>query len=204
MTMTIAVQPTIAEAIGEYEAEMRKALASSRCLLARYDSRDQLRRKYSYAIPTCEAIDAIARHSPIIEIGAGSGYWAYLLKLVGADVLALDNYSWCPPGASPDCVWGKIWTRVDRGGVHEIPLHPHRTLFLCWPPYAEPLAADCLKVYTGSKFLFVGESVGGYAGGCTGDDEFHKMLYEQWDLVERVDLPQWPGINDDLQIYERI
>mmetsp|Transcript_7858 Transcript_7858/g.19988 ORF Transcript_7858/g.19988 Transcript_7858/m.19988 type:complete len:164 (-) Transcript_7858:188-679(-) len=46
--------------------------------------------KYAWAIPDQRAIRIIANFSPLVEIGAGKGYWAMLLRQAGADVLALD------------------------------------------------------------------------------------------------------------------
>lgn len=41
-----------------------------------FQKRDQMIHAYSWAVPGPEAIDAIASRGPIIEIGAGTGYWA--------------------------------------------------------------------------------------------------------------------------------
>ena len=35
-------------------------------------------------------LDVIAEHSPIVELGAGTGYWAAMLARRGADVIAYD------------------------------------------------------------------------------------------------------------------
>eukprot|EP00897_Mesotaenium_endlicherianum_P009382 jgi/Mesen1/8472/ME000478S07970 len=51
-----------------------------------------LRRIYSWAVPTGEAIDAIVKSAPggVLEIGAGTGYWAHLLRQRGVQVAAYD------------------------------------------------------------------------------------------------------------------
>ena len=46
--------------------------------------------KFSYAIPNDEALDLILSYSPIVEMGAGLGYWAYLLDQKGCDIVAYD------------------------------------------------------------------------------------------------------------------
>lgn len=46
--------------------------------------------RYSYAIPDLTALNILAEHGPILEIGAGTGYWAYLLRQRGVDVAAFD------------------------------------------------------------------------------------------------------------------
>jgi hypothetical protein len=37
-------------------------------------------------------LEAIARHSPLVEVGCGLGYWASLLRWKGAEVVAVDSY----------------------------------------------------------------------------------------------------------------
>lgn len=163
--------------------------------------------KYSWAIPGPAAVKKIAALSPIIEIGAGSGYWAYLLQEEGADVLAYDLH---PPGSVPDehphNPWHskqKPWTSVIHGDHSVVHGQGNRTLFLCWPPYEDPMAFNCLSAYMvagGTTLAYIGES----HGGCTGCDKFHQLLASDWKLVDDVDLPHWEGIHDYLSIYKRI
>ena len=46
---------------------------------------------FSWAIPSDEALDTIARYAPIVEVGAGTGYWAKLLEDRGVDIAASDR-----------------------------------------------------------------------------------------------------------------
>ena len=43
-----------------------------------------------FAVPSQEALDVVAKCSPLIEVGAGTGYWAALLQKAGADIIAYD------------------------------------------------------------------------------------------------------------------
>jgi hypothetical protein len=157
-------------------------------------------KRYAFAIPSDRAIAELARLSPLVEIGAGRGYWAYLLRQAGADVLAFDTY----PPQYRDCGWwqpedGEPWTEILRGGPERTARYPERTLFLCWPPYSSDMAARALRAYRGRTLAYVGEG----AGGCTGDRAFHRQLARQWRLVKAITLPHWSGIYDDLMIYRR-
>lgn len=38
---------------------------------------------YSYATPSIESIDKLVNYAPLVEIGAGTGYWAYLIEQRG-------------------------------------------------------------------------------------------------------------------------
>lgn len=153
--------------------------------------------KYSWAIPNDEAIHEIAKHAPIVEMGAGTGYWAYLLRQLKVDILAFDPY---PPGLkdNPYCD-PRQWTEVLHGDHNVLKDYPDRTLFLCWPPYHKPAGADILKNYRGDVFLYTGET----AGGCNGDDEFWEIVDRDFEEVKVIEIPQWPGIHDYFITFKR-
>jgi len=58
-----------------------------------------LTKHYSWAIPNQEAIDYLVSQSPIIEMGAGTGYWSKLISDSGGEVIAFDespyDNHWC-------------------------------------------------------------------------------------------------------------
>ncbi len=169
----------------------------------RVEYRWDLIRRFAFAVPTDAAVAALAALSPLVEIGAGRGYWAHLLREAGADVLAFDTY---PPRYADSGWWrpgdGAPWTAILRGGPERAGRYPDRTLFLCWPPYGADMAARALRAYDragGQRVAYVGEG----EGGCTGDRAYHAALERDWRVVRRVVLPQWGGIHDDLTIYRR-
>lgn len=166
-------------------------------LTSPFTARHELVISHSWAIPTEEAIDKIVEHSPagVVEIGAGTGYWARLIRARGTHMQAYDE----KPHAN-DQAKAK-WSPVRFGGPGKAALWPQMTLFLCWPPYNTPMASRCLDAYVGSKFIYVGES----GGGCNGDEEFHEILEREWNELEDeyVAIPRWPGIRDGLYVYER-
>lgn len=157
-------------------------------------ARHELVMSHSWAVPTDEALEAIARHSPrgVVEIGAGTGYWTGLLRERGVDVVAYDVEPHHNAQADAE------WSDVAVGNHLNVLKHPERSLLLCWPPYNSPMAAMALRRYKGGVVLYIGES----RGGCNGDEDFHEML-ESWEEIEYVALPQWPGIHDGLHIYAR-
>lgn len=170
-------------------------------VISPFRARQELVIAYSWAVPTEEAIEAIAAHSPagVVEIGAGGGYWAKLMRDYGIDVVAYDRTPYMGYRA-----WTKEevrvkWSTVRRGGPKMASKHPERSLFLCWPPYDTSMAYDALCAYSGKTVLYVGEG----GGGCTGDDAFHDELERNWREVQYVHLPQWSGLHDDLYIYKR-
>jgi hypothetical protein len=167
----------------------------------REDYRWPMIERYAFAIPNDEAIAVLVALSPIVEIGAGRGYWASLLREAGADVLAFDTYpkkygqgynGWWQPGK------GEAWTTILRGGPEQAGRYPDRTLFLCWPPMSD-MAARALRVYRGQAVAYVGEG----GSGCTANSAFHTALERGWTVESEVTIPQWDAIHDYLTIYRR-
>jgi hypothetical protein len=161
-------------------------------------SRTDLVLKYSMAVPTQEALDALARYAPLIEIGAGGGYWAYLLRKQGVDILPYDID---PPSEHNNTYRdGPLeWVPILKGGPKKIKEHPDRTLFLCWPPYGESMAVKCLKYYEGDVLIYIGEP----GGGCTANDAFYELLRKQFSLEDYIEIPQWEGVHDVMSVWRR-
>lgn len=157
------------------------------------DLRNILVKKYAWAIPNAEAIEAIAKYSPIIEMGAGTGYWASLIAQAGANILCYDREPY-----KSEQTDGRHHL-VSKGEPDIIKNHPGWTLMLCWPPYSEPFARDCLVHYKGDIVIYIGEG----SGGCTGDDDFHELLNKDFTEIESIKIPRWWGINDRLEVYKR-
>jgi hypothetical protein len=157
--------------------------------------RRELVKQYSFAIPSPEALDALEVHAPIVEMGAGSGYWAYLLRSGNVEVSAFDA---CVQG-NKGYFFHKTWTDVIRSGTPVLEDYPDYTLFLCWPPYKTAMAANCLKHYRGSTVIYIGES----EGGCTGTRSFRRLLEKEFDAEKRVIIPCWETINDSMEIWRR-
>ncbi|OQR84505.1 hypothetical protein ACHHYP_13300 [Achlya hypogyna] len=165
---------------------------------------------YSVAIPHPDALKAIAAHAPLVEIGAGLGYWSSLLLKLKADVVPFDKQAklkWSA-GTAPaddDEVIETLdavvppFTKVYEGGpeVLELSALKGRTLFLCAPPQTS-LARDALRHYKGRYLVYVGEWYGE-----TGDRQFECDVMKSFKLVQRVALPNWTDTAHELTIWDR-
>lgn len=178
---------------------------------------------FAYALPSGAALDAIRAHAPngVIEVGAGNGLWASLLRRHGVCVLAMDDgvrYNGRP--ISPFC-------HITLGGSRELcaAATSDEALLLCWPPLELELpssasiepnlsALSALSHYQGRRLIVIGEWRG-HTGlisslswrtqecGITDGLQFQSMVERDWVLVERVSLPRWPGFRDELRIFYR-
>jgi hypothetical protein len=150
-----------------------------------------IQEKYSWACPDERALNILAHFSPIVEIGAGHGYWASLLRKRNVDISAYDILA--PPEGSDKASksskkkalakaleigvgvseeGGKFWTNV-VGGSAEVLLLPenkNRNLFLSFPDEVSELALECLRNYMGEYIIHVGELIGAGDGTLSIED----------------------------------
>ncbi|MBV9355786.1 MAG: hypothetical protein JO023_09695 [Chloroflexi bacterium] len=180
------------DATATYHAWLRRPAGSA------YERRRAQVRRFAFAVPTEPALTIIGRFAPIVELGAGTGYWAYLLRQRGVDVVAYDRF---PPDRAdnPNRLEPRLWTEVLEGDEQVLGRYPDRSLLLCWPSWRDPFAAAALEVYTGATLLYIGEA----AGGHTADDRFFERLDRDWQAEASVDLPHWPGTSDRLTVFTR-
>lgn len=154
-------------------------------------------RRYAWAIPSNGAIEALVALSPIVEVGAGLGYWAKLVSEAGGDITAYDIE---PNPEANDFLANGPWFPVERGDVRKALAggRRERTLFLCWPPMSD-MAVTALRSHRGEHVVYVGEDW----SGCTANDEFFHLVEAVYEPVETVHIPQWYGLHDYMTIYRR-
>jgi hypothetical protein len=158
--------------------------------------------EYAWAIPTKAALDVLEQLAPIVEVGAGGGYWAMLLRGRGVDVVAYDARPG-PVASATEFVdhTRRSWSEVLEGDAAAAGDHPDRTLFLCWPPYDDNMGHHALKAYLdagGKTLVHVGEDYG-----CTANEAFFTLLDERMREDEGLQrgIPQWPGVHDYLSVH---
>ncbi|KDO28971.1 hypothetical protein SPRG_20076 [Saprolegnia parasitica CBS 223.65] len=167
---------------------------------------------YAPAIPHPDALKAIAAHSPLIEIGAGLGYWSSLLLKQKADILPFDKQSklkWSTDMAPIDVDDDEVietldaivppFTKVYEGGAEVLELKPlkGRTLLLCAPPQSS-LARDALRHYKGRYLIHIGEWYGE-----TGDRQFECDVMKHFTLLQRIALPNYTDTAHEVTIWDR-
>ncbi|MDE2628283.1 MAG: hypothetical protein KGL99_14120 [Burkholderiales bacterium] len=145
-------------------------------------------RHFAWAVPTDEAIAVIGRHTKaVVEIGAGSGYWAWLMRQAGIEVAAYDT---APPPHT--------WSEVRRGDARALRDHTDGALLLCWPPWASAMALDALTAHAGEHVVYVGEWMGGSA-----EPHFFATLVSRFECIDTVAIPQWAMRDDRLMVFRR-
>jgi hypothetical protein len=168
------------------------------CVLDLPARRRELAASYAWAIPDQPALAELVALGPLVEAGAGTGYWAALIGARGGDVVAYDV---APPGGpAPNAhhPGRHTWTDVRPGdSVTAVREHPDRTLFLCWPPYDDEAGYQAIRAYRGFVVAYVGDAR------ATGTPRLHRELALNWTPDSTIGLPTWPGVADRLVIFRR-
>lgn len=151
--------------------------------------RRQLITKYAWAIPNREVLDVLVDASPVVEIGAGNGYWAYCIEEAGGEVVAFDAD---PPE--------QTWTTVHEATHEIVAKYPDHTLLLCWPSFGADWPTDAIRAHDGEQLVYVGEG----RGGVTGSASMHRTIDETFGIATRVvDIPQWSGVSDKAYVFRQ-
>jgi len=170
-------------------------------LLDLSERRRELVDRFAWAIPGEAALEALVRYAPLVEVGAGTGYWLALLQARGVDAI---GYDLAPPGDGAANAYHEqarlTWTDVPQGSaVSAARRHSDRNLVLCWPPFDDDAASyAALRAYRGAVAIHIGER-----DGASGSVRFHRELALNWTAVEEIELPHWPRVDDRLVVYWR-
>ena len=94
-----------------------------------FNARGDLCRKYSWSVPSEDFAIAIQNltNKKLVDIGAGTGYWAWFLKQYGINTICYDIAPYKNHHADNQ------WVIVNNGGPEKAKDHQDRTLALFWP-----------------------------------------------------------------------
>uniref|UniRef100_A0A0G4GBZ9 MYND-type domain-containing protein n=1 Tax=Chromera velia CCMP2878 TaxID=1169474 RepID=A0A0G4GBZ9_9ALVE len=165
-----------------------------------------LRDSFSYAVPTELAIDIMKgyiKKRPVIDLGAGTGYWSMKLKKAGvsvvpADKSPLDRSFYSSGGARV------YFTSVFNANESILSYFARWVLLLVYPP-SGPMAAAALQEFKGRYVIFVGNKglQAGAGGFPQADEDFFRILKEKFVMKEQVALPSHCFSNDAVSIFKR-
>ncbi|SMD14110.1 hypothetical protein [Kibdelosporangium aridum] len=198
------VAPSVSEQDGRRVVNGGSANGSPRLAYAQM----LLQAMYAYAIPSPETLDWVCQFcdgKPVVELGAGRGYWAAQLSHAG---IVIDAYDSEPPDKADNVSFPAtsgqkdVWSTV--GTVQEyaqrLAASVDFVLLLCWPPgWGATMASEALATFAdagGERVVFIGEP----QGGKTGDDAFFEDLSARWSLESADEkYVSWWNLGDSAQ-----
>jgi hypothetical protein len=156
-----------------------------------------LAQRYAYVFPSDSALAMLAGLGPLVEIGAGTGYWAHRLRSIGVDIVAFDQAPLGGERANRYHPRTRPWTHVEQGDQTVLAGYADRCLFLCWPPLFSSLG-DCLTYYCGETLAYIGDE--GYRTARL--DHLHETFTKVAAAPVRA-LDPYPGVPPQLTIWKR-
>lgn len=138
-----------------------------------YDIKNKERPKeYTHSLLDYNAIQQIKKlKGSVLEIGAGHGLNAKLLKYAGITVYPIDK---------------KQYDGVEQMDYREaIKKYKTDILLLVWPSYNSNVAYNSVKLFNGCYVIYVGEPEG-YA---TANDKFFELLDTEYKEIYKRPLP---------------
>jgi hypothetical protein len=202
--------------LGSLSFETRAVITRSMNFMAIHMERDLFIDEFSFAVPTREALDCLAQYSPLLEIGAGSGAWAKLLAMRGADIIAtdpaLESYRTFVAKEDESNVFRR-WERLYHPilplqGKTAVRRWPKRNVFCCWPSLGDAWLRQAARAMLPGRVLLVVREE------ATADER-------TWDYVEyafkpiaigaggdgwvdnSIELPNWHFLHDHLEVWQK-
>lgn len=192
---------------------------------------DPIQHSIGFAVPSDAVLRRIGELGPVVEVGAGTGYFSSILQANGADAVAYD-LSPLTEDHEANGFFSHTYTEILQGDAKSLfTLNPSlgsRNLLIVWPNNpdredshlyeGEPLPpvwdADCLEDYLevgGTTVIYVGEredTINVIQGaprdcGTSSSRRFQRILKKEFDLLEQHTIPQWFKCKDDLTIWQR-
>lgn len=160
--------------------------------------REDFCKTFSWAIPSKEAVKGIvdfAEFDNILEIGAGTGVWAWLISCAGGIITPIDTTKISDSHYFKSDA--KYFTKVHHKS--DVNIKDFDTHLYCWPSYDDSWAAEYLKDNLPNKVIYIGEGW----GGCCANDDFFGTLNDNYVEESYIEIPHWRHIRDFLSFYRR-
>ncbi|KAF1811588.1 hypothetical protein P152DRAFT_60687 [Eremomyces bilateralis CBS 781.70] len=149
---------------------------------------------------------------PVVEIGSGNGYWAFVLRRRGVRVWAVDNAV---------SAWRTMWIgdtiRADGPGFLRRPPGevagevggagaPGAVLLMVYPQVSGDFTARVVEAYTGDTIVVAGTQNENRFTGFAGEtvEEWMARERKRFEKICQVPLPSFAGKDDALFIFKRI
>jgi hypothetical protein len=186
---------------GDQLTDSLEMLDDRRLLDSEADADDfllMLAQRYAYVVPSDSVLTMLTALGPLVEVGAGTGYWAHKLRSIGADIVAFDHAPVDGERANRYHPRARPWSHVEQGDQRVLSGHADRGLFLCWPPLFSSLG-DCLNYYDGDTVACIGD--GGYRTARL--DHLDEAFTNVASAPVRA-LDPYPGVRPQLTIWKRV
>lgn len=186
------------------------------------DDTTVLQKQVPEYLPTDSAIQTILKYSPILEIGAGSGYWSAVIDEAGGEIIATDylppnvpydnlpdgymnavgtqEHQFLPLEREEEESFQKVWHTIHIADHSCVQSYPSHAILLCHPPVAEWTEELLGYCHLGQELVLVSE----WFPGADGTPLFFNCLLENWELVERFPVYDWSSMHTGGYVFKKV
>lgn len=152
--------------------------------------------QWGFSIPCAEAVQALLALGPLVEVGAGTGYWTAILRAAGAEVAATDLH---PRGRNSYGFEGGAHAHIEAlGAVEAVRRYADRAVFCSWPSEGESWALGMTwAMRPGQRLAIILNPRN------TGSRGLFRYLATRFRELGSVEIPQFPVAADKLTIFEK-
>ena len=157
--------------------------------------------------PSFEALSIIQQlvtftgRKGVLEMASGNGYWAYMLRRMQVDTVAVDNL---------EAKWRTIWIEdtVQMNGVDYMKRNngvSDRILLMVYMVTKGDFTKQVLKLFKGNTIVIAGtQNANRYTSFSeqTVEEYFEKEMND-WRMVLRIALPSFAGKDEGLFVYQK-
>lgn len=158
---------------------------------------------FGWSIPSMSALNQIqkfVKNDIILEVAAGLGFWAYLLRHYGSNVIATSVYADEYHRYAHTETDGNIisWTCIENLNAVDAVLKYNSVancLMLVWG--YSTILTDALDNFTGDKLVIIGEDCGGCTSALAQSNSYG------FNLISKITIPRFTIANDYVWLYEK-
>ncbi len=157
-----------------------------------------------WSTPCHEAVELIACHSrKIVEVGAGNGAWAMLLKNAGVDIkptdIAKEAKAW---GRDFDKDAYRQWAPCEDLAAERAfrKYQHHHDVLISWPPRGTTYPFTIASHMKSGRLLFF---IGTDRYSVMANSAFFAQLETDFEKLDELVLPHWHGTADTLTVWRK-
>lgn len=158
-------------------------------------------------IPSDEIINYLTNLNEILEIGAGNGYWTYVINENGGNCLATDvyprkakknNFSYPVTNFSLNNS-ETVWTEVKEKSHECINQYPNSDILLCHPE-GMPWTEEIIELMNENQKLIL---IASWFPGPDSTPLFFKKLVDNWTLLKQLQVYKFKHSHAQMYVFEK-
>ena len=168
--------------------------------IALTEERQHFIEEFGFSLPTAEALALLVAGGPLLEVGAGSGYWSRLVAQQGGDVVASDPrlermYGFEHARHLEDAPVRVPWLDIEAKTA--VRRFPKRNVFSSWPSLNKTWLRQAMRAMRPGRTLFVVREE------SAAEDSTWAELHLNFRCAASLELLSWHHCHDRFEAWKK-